>query len=94
MLEGNTTLECLDIKSGGISPPARISLLLSSAEYDIENAPAFCFADAPMAEEINQVVSVVKKNYSLAVLDEGAAHDETGELGTLEIERSGTSLFD
>jgi hypothetical protein len=46
-------------------------------------------------EETNQVVSLVKKNYSLAVLDEGvSAHDETGELGTLEIERSGTSLFD
>jgi hypothetical protein len=39
------------------------------------------------------VVSLIKKNYSLAVLDEGvSAHDETGELGTLE--RSGTSLFD
>jgi hypothetical protein len=35
-------------------------------------------------EEMNQVALLVRKNYSLEVLDESlSAHDKTGELGTL-----------
>jgi hypothetical protein len=44
-----------------------------------------------VAEAVDQVVSGRQEELLSAVLDEGAAHDETV---LLEIERSGTSLFD
>jgi hypothetical protein len=86
------------IKSGGISPgSAYLRCGASSAEYDIENAPAFCFADAPMAEGRDESSGLGRQEELLsAVLDEGiSAHDETGNLVPfLRLKRSGTSLFD
>jgi hypothetical protein len=85
MLGGNTTLECLVIKSSGIKPDAYFaalqSLQLSSALKTLRLSPVL----ALMGEQgMNQVVSLVKKNCSLAVLDEGLSElDKTGELGTL-----------
>jgi hypothetical protein len=82
MMKGNTTLEYLHIKSDGIGPDAYFaalkSLQPSSALKTLRLSPGL----ASMGEEeMNQVVSLVKKNYSLAVLDEGAsAQDKTGEL--------------
>jgi hypothetical protein len=87
MLEGNTTLECLDIKSGGISPDAYISALgslqPSSALKTIRLSPVLTSITLGV-EEMNQLVLLVKTSYSLAVLDEGvSAHDKTGELDNL-----------
>jgi hypothetical protein len=85
MLEGNTTLDCLDIKSGGISPAAYLAALgnlqPSSTLKILRLSPVL----ASMGEEeMNHVVSLVKKNYSLVALDEGvSAHDKTGEVGTV-----------
>jgi hypothetical protein len=86
MLEGNTTLECLDIKNSFNSPDAYVAVF----EYlqpgsTLKTLRHSVFGLASMTEqEMNQVVSLVRKNYSLAVLDEGvSAHDKTGELGTL-----------
>jgi hypothetical protein len=86
MLEGNSTLECLDIiNSGGIGHGAYFAaferLQPSSRLKTLRLSPVL----ASMGEEeMNQVVSLVRKNYSLEVLDEGvSAHDKTGELGTL-----------
>jgi hypothetical protein len=85
MLEGNTTLECLDIKSDGISPGTYISVLESLQPSTTLKTLRLPPVLASMSEEdTNQVVSLVKKNYSLAVLDEGvSALDKTGDLGTL-----------
>jgi hypothetical protein len=85
MLEGNTTLECLDVKSGGIGPDAYFAALErlqpSSSLKTLRLSPVL----ASMGEEeMNQVALLVRKNYSLAVLDEDiSAHDKTGEVGTL-----------
>jgi hypothetical protein len=85
MLEGNTTLECLDIKSGGISPDAYISALASLQPSSALKTLRLCPGVGSMGEEeMNQVVSLVKKNCSLAVLDDRVStRDKTGELGTL-----------
>jgi hypothetical protein len=87
MLDGNTTLDCLDIKSGGISLEAYISALASlqpsSALKTLRLSPVLASITLGV-EEMNQLVSLVKTNYSLANLDAGvSAHDKTGELGTL-----------
>lgn len=85
MLEKNTTLECLDIKSSGIGPDAYFAALKgfqrNTALKTLQLSPVL----ALMGErEMNLMVTLVKKNYSLAALDEGvSAHDKTGELGTL-----------
>jgi hypothetical protein len=85
MLEDNTTLEYLHIKNGGIRPDAYISALGSLQPSSTLKTLRLCPAFASMSEEeMNQVVSLVKKNYSLAVLEEGlCAHDTTGEVGTV-----------
>jgi hypothetical protein len=85
MLKGNTTLECLDIKSDGISPDAYFAALESLQPSSTLKTLRLSPIIASMGEaEMNQVVSLVRKNYSLAVLDEGvSANDETGELGIL-----------
>jgi hypothetical protein len=86
MLEGNTTLECLDVKSGGIGPGAYFAaferLQPSSTLKTLRLSPVL--ASMGGDNKMNQVVSLVKKNYSLVVLDEGvSALDKTGELVTL-----------
>jgi hypothetical protein len=84
-LNGNATLECLDIKIGIISQDTYCSALDSLepnlALKTLRLSPVL----ASMGEkEMNKVVSLVKKNYSLAVLDNGvSALDKTGEVGTL-----------
>jgi hypothetical protein len=85
MLEGNTTLECLDIKSGGISPDAYFSALESLQPNSTLKTLRLSPVLVSMGEkEMNQVVSLLRKNGSVDVLDEGvSAKDETGELGTL-----------
>jgi hypothetical protein len=85
MLEGNNTLDCLDIKSGGISPDAYCAALESLQPSSTLKTLLLSPVLASMGEEeMNQVVSLVKKNYSLTVLDECvSAHDKTGEVGTL-----------
>jgi hypothetical protein len=85
MLEGNTTLECLDITSGGIGLDAYYSALESLQPNTTLKTLRLSPVLASMGvEEMNQVVSLVKKNFSLAVLDEGvSAHDKTGEVATL-----------
>jgi hypothetical protein len=88
MLEGNTSLECLNIKSSGISAGSYFAALeCLQPSTALKTLRLSVKVDASMAEEemkMNQVVSIVKKNYSLAVLDKGvSAHDKTGELGTL-----------
>jgi hypothetical protein len=85
MLEGNTTLECLDIKSSGMSPDAYFAALESLQPNSTLKTLRLSPVVASMGEEeVNQVISLVKKNYSLTVLDECVcAHDETGEVGTL-----------
>jgi hypothetical protein len=87
MLDGNTTLDCLDIKSGGISLEAYISALASlqpsSALKTLRLSPVLASITLGV-EEMNQLVSLVKTNCSLAILDEGVSvHDRTGEFGTL-----------
>jgi hypothetical protein len=85
-LEGNTTLGVSTSRAAALVLLARISLLLNlQPKHDIENVQLSVLVDTLMAEEeTKQVVSLIRKNYSLAVLDEGiSAHDETGELGTL-----------
>jgi hypothetical protein len=80
MLKGKTTLECLEIKSGGITPGAYFVALKSLQP----NSTLKTLRLSPVLASMNQVVSQVRKNYSLAVLDEGvSAHDKTGELGTI-----------
>jgi hypothetical protein len=85
MLEGNTTLECLEIKSGGISQNtycvALDSLKPNSTLTTLRLSPVL----ALMAlEETKQMVSLLKKNYSLEVLDNDvSAHDKTGEVGII-----------
>jgi Ran GTPase-activating protein (RanGAP) involved in mRNA processing and transport len=85
MLESNTTLECLDIKSRGISPDAYFAALESlqpnTALKTLRLSPVL----ASMGDDkMEQLVSLVTKNYSLAVLDEDlSTRDKTGELGTL-----------
>jgi hypothetical protein len=85
MLEGNTALECLDIKSGGISPGAYISVLESlQPSTTLKTLRLSPLLDPMGEEEMNQVVSLVKKNYSLAVLDEGlSTNDGTEQVATL-----------
>jgi hypothetical protein len=85
MLEGNTSLESLDIKSGGISSDAYIAALESlQPSTTLETLRLSPVLTSMAKEEMNQVVSLVKKHYSLAVLDEGvSAHDKTGEVATL-----------
>jgi hypothetical protein len=85
MLGGNTTLECLDIKSSRIYPDGYFAALEglrpNSALKTLRLSPVLALMGE---EEMNKVVSLVKKNYSLEVLDERvSAHDKTGELGTL-----------
>jgi hypothetical protein len=84
-LEGNATLESLDIKSGGITPNAYFTALENLQPITALTTLRFSPVLASMGKaEMNQLVSIVKKNYSLAVLDEGvSARDKTGELGTL-----------
>jgi hypothetical protein len=86
MLEGNTALECLVITSDGISLCSYFAALAClQPNTSLKTLRLSVLVDSSMArEEMNQVVSVVKKNYSLAVLDKGvSACDKTGELGTL-----------
>jgi hypothetical protein len=85
MLEGNTTLECLDITSGGIGSDAYISALESLQPNMTLKILRLSPVLASMGvEEMHQVVSFLKKNYSLAGLDEGVSmHDKTGEVGAL-----------
>jgi hypothetical protein len=86
MLEGNTTLESLEIKSGGITSDAYIAAL-NSLQHNLTLTTLRLSPDlASMGEEeMSQVISLVKKNYSLAVLDEGlsAYEDKTEKVGTL-----------
>jgi hypothetical protein len=86
MLEGNTTLEYLNIKSSGISPGSFLAALESlHPNSTLKTLRLSLKVDASIPEqEMNRVVSLVKKNYTLALLDEGvSAHDKTGELATL-----------
>ena len=85
MLEGNTTLECLDIKSGGINSDTYFVALESLQPISTLMTLLLSPLVASMGEaEMNQLVSLIQKNYSLAVLDEGvSAHDKTGEVRTL-----------
>jgi hypothetical protein len=86
MLEGNTTLEYLDIKSCGISPGSYFAALeCLQPSTTLKSLRLSVLVDASIkSKEMNQVVSRVRKNYSLAVLDKGvSAYDKTGELGTL-----------
>jgi hypothetical protein len=85
MLKGNTTLEYLHIKSNGITSGAYISALESLQPSSTLKTLRLSPIIASMGEEeMNQVVSLVEKNYSLAILDDGlSARDKTGELGTL-----------
>jgi hypothetical protein len=85
MLKGNTTLEYLHIKNEGISLGTYISALgsveASSALKTLRLSPVL---GSMGVEEMNQVVSLVKKNCSLAILDEGvSALGKEGELGIL-----------
>jgi hypothetical protein len=84
-LDGNTTLECLDIQIGCISPQTYIvaldSLQPNSTLTTLRLSPYRPFITL---EDMKQVVSLVRKNHSLEVLDDGvSAYDKTGELGTL-----------
>jgi hypothetical protein len=85
MLEGNTTLEYLDISAGGISAKAYISALESlQPNSTLKTLRLPPFLTSMGEEEMNQIISLVKKNYSLEVLDEGlTTMDKTGEVGTL-----------
>jgi hypothetical protein len=85
MLEGNTTMECLDIKSRGISPDAYFAALESLQPNTILKTLRLSPALASMGDDkMEQLVSLVKKNYSLEVLDEGiSSRDKTGKLCTL-----------
>jgi hypothetical protein len=85
MLEGNTTLESLDIKSGGITPDAYIAALQSLQPSSTLKTLRLSPVLASMGlDEMSRVVSLLKKNYSLQVLDDDASeHDRTGEAGTL-----------
>jgi hypothetical protein len=82
MLEGNTTLECLNIKSGGISPNSYSAALESLQPSSILKTLRIYPVLVSMGEEeMKHVVSLVKKNYLIEVLDEGvSARDTTGEL--------------
>jgi hypothetical protein len=85
MLKGNTSLESLEIKSAGVSPDkyfaALESLQPNSALKTLRLSPVLAFMGE---EEMNKVVSLVKKNYSLEGLDDDVStHDKTGEVGTL-----------
>jgi hypothetical protein len=62
MLEGNTTLECLDIKSGGISPGAYLAALESlEPSSTLKTLRLSPFLASMGEEEMNQVVvSLIK----------------------------------
>jgi hypothetical protein len=85
MLQGNTTLECLVIRRGGIGPDAYFAALESLQSSSVLKTLRLSAVLTLMGEkEMNQVVSLVKKNYSLVNLDVGLLElDKTGELGTL-----------
>jgi hypothetical protein len=85
MLEGSTTLECLDMKSDGISPDAYFAALESlQPSWTLKTLRLSPVLASMGNDKMKQLVSLVRKNYSLAALDEGvSAHDETGEVGTL-----------
>jgi hypothetical protein len=86
MLEGNTTLGCLDIKSGSISPDTYFSALERLQPSTILKTLRFSPVLGSMdEEETNQVVSLVKKNY-LSV----SPRDTMGEVGTqLKLNQAG-----
>jgi hypothetical protein len=86
MLEDNTSLECLDIRSRrGLSLnnyfSALESLQTNTTLKTLRLYPNLAsFGDA----EMKRLISLAKKNYGLESLDEGlSAQDKTGELGTL-----------
>jgi hypothetical protein len=86
MLEDNTSLECLDIRSRrGLSLnnyfSALESLQTNTTLKTFRLYPNLAsFGDA----EMKRLISLAKKNYGLESLDEGlSAQDKTGELGTL-----------
>jgi hypothetical protein len=85
MLKGNTTLECLDIKSRGVSLDGYFAALEGLQPNTTLKALRLSPILASMGDDkMNQLVSLVKKNYSLAVLDEGVSQwDKSGEFGTL-----------
>jgi hypothetical protein len=92
MLESNTTLECLDIHSKGIGPDAYFaaleSLRPSSTLKTLRLSPV---RESFGNDEMNRVVSLVKKNYFLTALDYSltdldvhfSRREKTGELDTL-----------
>jgi hypothetical protein len=85
MLEGNTTLECLDICSSGIGPDAYFAALKSLQPISaLQTLRLWPKLNSFGNNEMNQLVSLVKKNYSLAHLGYPVSeHDKTGELDTL-----------
>jgi hypothetical protein len=85
MLEGNTTLECLGIKSRGISLDAYFAALEGLQPNTTLKVLRLSPILASMGDgKMKQLVSLVRKNYSIAFLDEGISKwDKTGEFGTL-----------
>jgi hypothetical protein len=87
-LEGNTTLECLNIKTGGIDPDAYFtaleSLQSSSRLRTLQLSPVSHALNSIWSAKMKELGPILRKNYSLEVLDEGlSAMDGTGEVGTL-----------
>jgi hypothetical protein len=85
ILEGSTTLEYLNIKSGGISPDSYFAALEGFQPNTTLKTLRLSPLLASMGDDkMDQVVSFAKKHYSLEVLDDCvSAHDKTGEVGTL-----------
>jgi hypothetical protein len=93
ILDGNSSLERLDIHSSGIKSDAYLSALESLQM----NATLKMLRLYPVVDEISRddetkrLIQLVRKNYSLEDLDEDwLSYDKTGELGTiLRLNRSG-----
>jgi hypothetical protein len=84
-LQENYWLETLEICNVGIT----VETYITALEIVQMNAALKKLCLSPTLElfddsEMKRVVALVKKNYFLAVLDEGVAeHDETGEVGSI-----------
>jgi hypothetical protein len=81
----NSSLETLEICSRGCIAPGTYIAALESVKMNI-TLKKLCLSPILASfddGEMDHVVLLVKKNYSLAVLDEGVAElDKTGELGS------------
>jgi hypothetical protein len=85
ILEGNSSLEQLDIYSTGISADAYLSAIESlQMNTTLKMLRFYPIFDVSRDDEITRLIKLVKKNYGLEDLDEGwFSYDKTGELRTL-----------